>query len=87
MTCAETPLPLSSLTSTDHMKQTLCYCAYPCTVKLARNGPARDLNLFFPVAGTFRLIQVLVVWLLETHSRGRGSFTLKTSFRYVQFPC
>ena len=50
-------------------------------MKPARNGTARDRN-FFPVAGRFRLIQALEVWILEAVT----CFPLKTRLRYSQVP-
>jgi hypothetical protein len=86
MACAETPLPLPSLTSTDHMKQTLCYCACPCAVKLARNEPARDLNYFFRCKkvpfNTGTLVSVSVASDLPKCT----IFIVKTGFLYAQVP-
>ena len=50
-------------------------------MKLARNGIAEDQNSF-SVAGRFRLIQALEVWILGTAT----SCPLKTRLRYSQVP-
>jgi hypothetical protein len=55
-----------------------------CTLKSACNLTAKDRN-FFSVVGSFRLIQVIEVWLLGTPDPWEcKSFPLKTDFRYAQ---